>query len=68
MAMNLGNQNSTVIKKSPVMGIFFVITNSILPDLTFVRAPITVLIHPSLSVVDSETDKELYIYPNPVKN
>jgi hypothetical protein len=47
---------------------FCEITNSILPDLTIVRAPITLLIDPSLSVIDMATDTELSIHPNPTKN
>lgn len=47
---------------------FCEITNNILPALTIVRAPITVLKDPSLSVIDTEIDNELSIYPNPTKN
>lgn len=42
------------------------ITNSILPDLTIVRADITINIDQSLSV-DEPTAVQIFIYPNPVK-
>jgi hypothetical protein len=47
---------------------FCEITNSILPDLVIVRAPITVLIDANLGITDSESDNELKLYPNPTKN
>ncbi|GAB4159803.1 MAG: hypothetical protein Tsb0033_14840 [Winogradskyella sp.] len=43
------------------------ITNAILPDLTIIRAPITLFIDPSLSIDDTEK-KELSVYPNPADN
>jgi Leucine-rich repeat (LRR) protein len=43
------------------------ITNSILPDLIIVRAPISVLVDPSLSTTDSETTN-FVLFPNPAKN
>jgi hypothetical protein len=43
------------------------ITNPILPDLTIVRAPITLNIDPSLGSIDNEVNAIL-IYPNPTKN
>lgn len=43
------------------------ITNPTLPDLTIVRAPITLLIDESLGVIDTNLN-ELSIYPNPVKS
>ena len=44
------------------------ITNSILPDLTIVRAPITVTIDASLTVASNSNETEFSFYPNPVKN
>jgi hypothetical protein len=43
------------------------ITNSILPDLTIVRAPITLNIDPSLST-PIYIDNEISLYPNPAQN
>ncbi|WP_179345631.1 T9SS type A sorting domain-containing protein [Winogradskyella ursingii] len=43
------------------------ITNNTLPDLTIVRAPITLVVDENLSVENREFD-DLLIYPNPVGN
>ncbi|WP_339753301.1 T9SS type A sorting domain-containing protein [uncultured Winogradskyella sp.] len=43
------------------------ITNTLLPDLIIVRAPISLLVDPSLGFIDTEIN-DISIYPNPTKN